>query len=432
MVGVADNSDSGRAARWVLILFVLAAVLRIGWVAARYAGPNRSESLTYPDEEAYWLSARSLAAGEGLRDEFGFRATYMPAYPAFLAVFARAEYPIGWARVVQAILAAWVAPATFLAARRWARSGVYENGCCGVALPILAGLAAAVDPFLIFFSGLMLTEALFAAVIVTAWLFVMPLVDQVSPHRLRQAVIAGVLLLLAVMLRPSAAVLVMVTVAWTCASRGLCVQRIRSAALILLVVVAGLMPWAARNRAVIGEWRWLTTRSGISLYDGMQPGATGGSDLAHTKAIPQVRGLSEAQWDRFFREQAWSEVRQHPARVAALAWQKFLRTWSLTPNVEGYRQGPAARLSAGWMIVLLATAAVGLWFRRKRPAAVLDLLLPVIVFTLIHMVFVGSVRYRIPTMPFVMILSAAGISGCLMSSRRPEGSASPPRSGAIH
>ena len=79
MVGVADNSDSGRAARWVLILFVLAAVLRIGWVAARYAGPDRSESLTYPDEEAYWLSARSLAAGEGLRDEFGFRATYMPA-----------------------------------------------------------------------------------------------------------------------------------------------------------------------------------------------------------------------------------------------------------------------------------------------------------------------------------------------------------------
>jgi hypothetical protein len=208
--------------------------------------------------------------------------------------------------------------------------------------------------------------------------------------------------------------------------------KIQSAAIVALVVIAGLLPWAARNRLLIGEWRWLTTRGGITLYDGMQPGATGGSDLAHTKTMPQVSGLNEIEWDRFFRQRAWSEVRQHPARVATLAWQKFLRTWSLTPNVEAYRQGKAAWISAAWMILLLATAVIGLWSRRKLPAALLTLLLPVIVFTLVHMVFVGSVRYRVPTMPFVMILSAAGIVQCLASGREPKGNASPPQSGVHH
>ena len=34
-----------------------------------------------------------------------------------------------------------------------------------MSVPVLAGLAAACDPFLVFFTGLLLTEALFAAVL---------------------------------------------------------------------------------------------------------------------------------------------------------------------------------------------------------------------------------------------------------------------------
>ena len=38
------------------------------------------------------------------------------------------------------------------------------------------------------------------------------------------------------------------------------------------------------------------------------------------------------------------------------------------------------------------------------------LLLPVIAFTALHMVFVGSVRYRVPVMPMVMVLSAMALA----------------------
>jgi hypothetical protein len=221
---------------------------------------------------------------------------------------------------------------------------------------------------------------------------------------------AGALLWLAVMLRPSAVVLmaaaaVVIVVAGRAAVR----RRAAAAAIVVLVVVAGLLPWAVRNRAVIGQWRWLTTRGGISLYDGLQPGATGASDLAHTKTMPEVRGLSEVQWDRYFRDQAWTAARQDPVRVLVLAWHKFLRTWSPTPNVQEYCHGLAAAVSGAWMILVLGLAVIGLWARRRAVRAWLVLLLPVILVTLLHMVFVGSVRYRVPTMPLVMVLSAAGL-----------------------
>lgn len=185
------------------------------------------------------------------------------------------------------------------------------------------------------------------------------------------------------------------------------------------VVIIGLTPWAARNASVIGEWRWLTTRGGISLYDGLQnrpAGAgelAGGSDLAHTKAWPKVQGLSETQWDRFFRERAIECMRQDPWRIMRLAGAKFLRTWNIVPNEAAHRRGRAAMVSAAWMIFVLLTAAAGWWRVRRCVRCWLVLLLPVAGFTLLHMVFVGSVRYRVPLMPLVFVLSATGLHGLI-------------------
>jgi len=407
-----DNAGrglTGRVGPWLLILFLLAASLRVGWVLARWGPAGRAEHLEYPDEEAYVLGARSLAGGEGLKDEFGYRATYMPGYPAFLAVFQGLPRPLLWARIAQALLAAWVAPATFLLARRFVsgttQAPVARTGAM-LQVPLLAGLAAAVDPFLIFFSGLLLTEALFAAVLVTAWIFL----QKQGRSSFLDAGCAGFFLWLAIMLRPSAAILAVLAPLALVVLRRFDRRAVVQATMIPAIVIIGLLPWAARNRAVIGEWRWLSTRGGISLYDGLQPGATGGSDLAHTKEDPAVQGLSETQWDEHWRSAAWAEARRDPARVARLAWRKLLRTWSPIPNVEEYHSGFIAFVSAAWMLPVLVLALAGWWRYRRCVAAWAILLLPVVAFTLLHMVYVGSVRYRVPVMPFVVVLSAAGLA----------------------
>lgn len=409
-----------RIGAWILILFLLAASLRLGWVVARWGPAGRAEHLDYPDEDAYVLGARFLAAGEGLIDEFGYRATYMPGYPAFLAVFQGLPRPLLWARMVQALLAAWVAPATFLLARRFLEGAPNRPGsgaadtapACpngGLLVPVLAGLAAAFDPFLVFFSGLLLTEALFAAVLVTAWVFLQTQVARPEQGFPVLTIGAGLFLWLAILLRPSAAILVILAPLALVVLRRFNRRAVVHAAMIPLVVMVGLLPWAARNRAVLGQWHWLSTRGGISLYDGLQPGATGSSDLAHTKKDPVVQGLSELQWDEHFRSAALAEARRDPMRVARLAWRKLLRTWRPVPNVEEYSSGFVAALSALWMLPALALAAVSWWRHRRAVAAWAMLLLPVVAFTLLHMIYVGSVRYRVPVMPFVEVLSAAGL-----------------------
>lgn len=440
--------DTRRAlARRLVLIFLAAVVLRVGWVIVIYAPEERWAAFQYPDEEAYWQVASSLAAGDGLVDEFGYRATYMPGYPAFLAPFTGLPKAMFWARLVQAVLGAWVAPAVALLAVQWWRLLRGGSAAPGRTLAWMAGGLVAVDPFLIFFSGLLLTETLFAALLVSAWALV--------PLRARRAerapvlyVGAGCLWWACVMLRPSALVLVVLaTVAaiWVirrhrpetgCVPgasdlhwRGTGSAPVpggreaggpsnvpaagaagaRWTPLLMLVVVAvGLLPWAMRNQRVIGEWRWLTTRGGISLYDGLHPGASGASDLAHTRDLPEIRNVDERTWDAHFRARAWASVRADPMRAVRLAGVKLLRTWSLVPNVEAYRRGPAAVLSAVWMSGLLVLAAVGWWVHRRSVVAWGLLLLPVLTFTLLHMVFVGSVRYRVPVMPMIVVLSAAG------------------------
>ena len=60
------------------------------------------------------------------------------------------------------------------------------------------------------------------------------------------------------------------------------------------------------------------------------------------------------------------------------------------------------------MVGVLVSAGVGGWVHRRAIRSWVLLLLPVAVFTLLHAVFIGSVRYRIPVMPMVIVLSAAG------------------------
>jgi hypothetical protein len=104
--------------------------------------------------------------------------------------------------------------------------------------------------------------------------------------------------------------------------------------------------------------------------------------------------------------------------VLELAWIKFLRTWSLTPNACEYRGGLTALASAVFTAITLLLALVGLLRTLARPNSTaiplrdrrrlhLLLWLPVIYFTLVHCVYIGSLRYRVPLMPFLEISAAA-------------------------
>ncbi|MCG3137627.1 MAG: hypothetical protein HJJLKODD_01476 [Phycisphaerae bacterium] len=366
--------------------------------------PERSwPGAALPDEVQYWQAAESLASGEGLEDELGFRAGRMPLYPAYLALFAHGSSGRLWALVIQAVFGSLAGGWIALLMRQLTADHPQTKW-----LAIIAGLCTALDPFQVYFSRFLLTETFFTAALCGLYWWCRPMMSAAAPVPLSRWVGAGVWMALAIYLKPSVVwfgPLLAVTMFLFCNSRKKVILGIIcSSATVLLLLV----PWAWRNEQLLGRWVWLTTRRGISLYDGVHPHATGASDLGKIKLLPDVRQLSELEYDQYFQTASLTYIRREPGRIVRLAGIKFLRTWSLWPNAEGYRAGWMRWIAGSWMVLLLSSLVAGLVRWRAAWRMLLWLLLPVIYFTLLHMLFVGSVRYRLPVMPLVGMIAALG------------------------
>jgi hypothetical protein len=91
-----------------------------------------------------------------------------------------------------------------------------------------------------------------------------------------------------------------------------------------------------------------------------------------------------------------------------LAVIKFQRIWNVWPNEPGLRSWPLRLAILLTYLPLLAFSVLGAWrFSTAGWPYVLSWL-PAIYFTLLHMVFVGSIRYREPAL-LAMLPLAAGV-----------------------
>jgi 4-amino-4-deoxy-L-arabinose transferase-like glycosyltransferase len=414
--------------RLLFTVFAVALAARAGWGVFRMMRSPEPVALEFPDEEQYWMMARSFAEGHGLRDELGFRATRMPLYPGFLALFVEMPNGAAYARAAQWLIGALAASftaglATALAGRR---------------IGTIAGLMVALDPFLIFFASLLLTETLFITALCALWWLLARVIQRTQgqhdlqseprPEGRGQAAAAfewisiGAFASLCVYARESSLGLILAALIFTALMRRFDRRTLAGTATALGVVVVSLIPWAVRNHSLTGDWCWLTHRGGISLYDGVGPRATGESDLGDIKQSPAVRDLGEVEWDRYFRREAIAAIKADPARVLRLAGAKLLRMWNPFPNVETYQSAAVRAVSAAWTIPLFALAVGGgfawsITTRRHGACLTLFLLLPAFYLSVLHSLFIGSVRYRLPAIPMIAVLAATGLSFLLFSRR---------------
>jgi hypothetical protein len=385
----------------VLVITLVAFLLRVGFVASDISPGGYTDNLVFPDEQQYWHIAQAFVAGQGLRDAEGHMAARMPGYCLFLAAAAGigGDHGLLVARLAQsAITAAGCVVAMLLAAR-----------LAGALAGVLAGLLLACDPFEVYFSRLLLHEALIGVLLLVLVFSSIRLRDSGNERRIGWALVTGCLIV-GMYVNPA---LVGLSVVWACLWALPSTQRARWVGVVMLLVlpIVALLPWAVRNRLVLGEWVWLTTRAGITLYDGQGPLATGGTDLAAANAMPEVQGLGEVQRNRFFLKRSWQQMSAGPWRVLRLAVVKFGRMWSPWLHAEQYRRWPQQVISIGWTAPAYLLAGFGLWQLRRRWWTVLLLLAPAIYLSMVHMVFVGSVRYRVPILPILDVLAGVGAFG---------------------
>ena len=197
------------------------------------------------------------------------------------------------------------------------------------------------------------------------------------------------------------------------------VRHLPIAVCMLLGLVAAMLPWWIRNAYVTGHFVPTTLQVGASLYDGLNPDATGASNMDFVRRYEaeqrQADGQSlgdrqeslERRLDRRMRDDAVAWARANPGRVVQLAGVKFLRMWNVWPNEPAL----SSRWFVRWAVFftytpLLILAIIGAWRTAGRGWPYILCWLPAVYLTLLHVVFVSSIRYRDPAMLALLALAA--------------------------
>ncbi len=176
-------------------------------------------------------------------------------------------------------------------------------------------------------------------------------------------------------------------------------------------------PWWFRNARIHGRFVPTALWMGASLYDGINPRATGASDMSFL-SDREIWPLDEQDQDAFLTARAAAYARRQPRRVAELAVIKLARFWSPWPNADSARSPLLSIASAIVELPVLMLLALGAWSRRHEARTLVLLAGPVLYFCALHLVFASSMRYRIPGQMPAIGLAAIGWTTLIAGVRR--------------
>lgn len=402
--------------RSILSAIVIAALLRILWAIAVPVVP-------VSDSAAYDAFARTLADfgvfGWNKNDPFAF----WPPGTTFLHAAIYRLFGPSYPAIVAFNIA--VSLAIILTTSRVA--GRIFSATIGA----LSAWVLALWPTLIMYVTVLASELPFMLLITLA-------LDVWTNERrtwFGRAVVAGVLLGAAALVRPLALLLPVVFAAGSLL-RGEAIQTSRlrvvaMAGLSLISMAAVIAPWSVRNHSLYNEVVLISTNGGITFWMGNAPGTDG----SYMFVPEELSKLPDNEQEKLLSKIAWQHIRDNPGEFVARSIGKLVKLYSNESiGVIWNEPGIAASLGQSAVIplkrftqlswALLFLAAIyglwsvyrsdGLWRMIKSPA-----FLVVVYFSAIHSVTVSQDRYHLSFASLIAIYTALGIAGVLTAIRSP-------------
>lgn len=412
----ADDDDQRRAAQWrplILGVLLLALIARLtaAIVVERHVQHAGRSFLVEGDANGYWDLGKSLAAGE----EYSIhqpprRVLRVPGFPLLLAASIRLfGEDIFAARCVLAVAGTGCCWLTWCLGSRLVMRRV----------GFWAALLMAIHPLQIINSVLILSENWFTFWMLASLLMLVKLVDgprglpdepqRLSAGLLARAILTGGFIAAAVLIRPGflpwlgVALLLVVLL-----QRPPVPTRLLAAGALVAAFGVVMLPWVVRNQQVTGHWVLTSLWSGPSLYDGLNPEADGGSNMEFFDRDNVMSSMSEYEMNRHYQQLAWQFARENPDRAVSLAGRKLARF--LQPVPAGAQAGWVVWVVCGAVaVVFMLLCLAGLRSGLMDPVGCAVTIGPFLLFMGVHMVFVGSLRYRLPAEFPLAILAAVGL-----------------------
>ncbi len=433
-----------NSAAWKQLALILALALAVRLTVAACWQSRLDGRFGFGDSESYWTLGRAVAGGQPYRygsdDAEVFRT---PGYPVILApifLLGGNEPPVMWARVESAVLGTLAVLCVW-----WLGRMLFDERT-----GLIAAAVAAFYPGAIAVGVLVLSESPFCVLmLVQLALWTLALrasevgvagakrSDAPEPlgHRLwlcRQppgrnalllAVAAGLAAGAATLVRPSWLLFTPMAVLISVVVCGQKLRHLRIGAAVLLGLIVAMTPWWVRNAQVTSRFVPTTLQVGASLYDGLNPAATGASDMDFVDRFAEkVRSQSdesqeqpsepfEVRLDRRLRTEAIHWAMSNPTRAAKLAAVKVMRTWNIWPNEPSLSAWPVRLAVALTYTPILILGILGAAGTIRLGWPYILCWLPAVYFTMLHAVFIGSIRYRQPAMLGLIVLAAGVVGG---------------------
>ena len=361
------------------------------------------------DAAAHVEWARAFLAGEWPGNEPHFRA------PGYVWVLAAALRVVGddptRVAAVQLLAGAVTPVLTSLLAGRW----------FGVGTAWIAGVGAALAPMFLFFDAQLLDPALSVPLVLAA---VIALGEAAGTNRARVALVAGLLAGAVAIVRPPLAIAVMLPVFVLLVRRGFCRRRLGA-----WVAGFALLPLAVTaQNAMRGDAVIVASQGGLNFYLGNGVNADGHSatfaerpDLTGYRIIEAARGIAEAERGAPLRDsevsaywtaRAAGDIRSDPARWLALLAKKsflfgFVREIPNNHDAALFAERfPFLRWLPGWGVWL--PLGVAGWIAARRRSGAHEVGAVVLGVFVVCVAFFVNARFRVPALPFWIVLAAAG------------------------
>lgn len=267
-------------------------------------------------------------------------------------------------------------------------------------------------PFFVFYQGLLLSENIFITLLISSFYYLY-LWRNNGFELDRYFVLTIFLFALSIYSKATLSFMPVIILTTFYLFNEFNIKRAASIFTISAVLLSLFMaPWWVRNYVVFDTFVPFTTTSAKNLYLGNNlNNKTGGNDQRidwESDFVNKLTGseYNELEIDKAFKERAIYFMATYPEKTIHLMYLKFKRFYNIFPNAPSFNKGYykwIAMLSYG-SVFLLFIFSVFYNFSYLRALAPIYLLFGY--FTLLHIVFIASLRYRLPLEPFMILLAS--------------------------
>jgi tetratricopeptide (TPR) repeat protein len=397
---------------WAIAIFAVALALRIIYfLQVRSSYPGWDTPTIDPLYHDLW--AKQIASGDLLGTGPFFRA---PLYAYFLgAIYAIFGPSLTAAKIVQHIIGAFSCSLIFLFTDRYFNRKV----------ALISGLISAFYWVFIYFEDELLLDSL---LVLFAVILIWSLFRVFEKPNLKRFLLSGILLGLATITRPNFLIMLPVIAIWVFYAFNLDIKE-KIARLLILTAGCAMMisPVTIRNITVGDDMVLIASQGGINFYIGNNAYATGATavmpefgptwqyaDCEYLAKLETGRIGQEMKQSRvssFYYNRALKFILSEPAEWIYLMIKKLSYFWnayeiSNNQNLYFFRKFASITVILPPLLFLIAPLSlIGLWhlFLKDARYHIMGLFILTYMLTIIGF-FVNS-RFRLPVLPFLIILS---------------------------